>query len=112
MEQMEILARAYIQAAKMGDPESKAAVGNEPEEYCEMVDGGPYAQLSHLFHALYRTGKADNGGLNPLREDFGGQDDAGFDGVAIKMICGVREKVLGNGKSWLSVHWEFANRCS
>ncbi|KAH9215926.1 hypothetical protein DL95DRAFT_388239 [Leptodontidium sp. 2 PMI_412] len=96
MEQMEILARAYIQAAKMGDPESKAAVGNEPEEYCEMVDGGPYAQLSHLFHALYRTGKADNGGLNPLREDFGGQDDAGFDGVAIKMICGVREKVLGN----------------
>ncbi|KAG4443108.1 hypothetical protein IFR05_001434 [Cadophora sp. M221] len=96
MEQMEVLARAHIQAATMGDPESKAAVEREPEEYCEMVDGGPYAQLSRLFHALYRTGKVDNGGLNPLREDFGGQDDAGFDDVMMKMIRGVREKVLGN----------------
>ncbi|KAH7324047.1 hypothetical protein BKA65DRAFT_511966 [Rhexocercosporidium sp. MPI-PUGE-AT-0058] len=96
MEQMEVLARAHVQAARMGDPESKPTVEGEPEEYCELVDKGPYAQLSHLFHALYRTGKADNGGLNPLREDFYRQDDAGFDDIAMKMIRDIGEKVMNN----------------
>ncbi|PVH76539.1 hypothetical protein DL98DRAFT_291268 [Cadophora sp. DSE1049] len=96
MEQMEVLAGAHVHAARMGDLEARAAVEKEPEEYCGMVDDGPFAQLSHLFHALYRTGRPDTGGLNPLREDFGSRDDAGFDDVASKMIRNVREKVMNN----------------
>ena len=98
MEQMEVLAGAHVHAARMGDPEARAAVEKEPEEYCEVVDNGPFAQLSHLFHALYRTGRADTGGLNPLRDDFRSRDDVGFDDAATKMIRDVRVKVMNNGR--------------
>lgn len=99
MEQMEVLAEAHVHAARMAmrDLASKAKVEKELVEYCEAVDGGLYSQLVHLFHGLYRTGKADNGGLNPLRPDFGAQDDAGLDQAAMTMIRGVRENVMNNG---------------
>ncbi|KAK0123923.1 hypothetical protein ONS95_008913 [Cadophora gregata] len=96
MEQMEVLAGAHVQAARLGDQEARAAVEKEPREYCAMVDVGPFAQLSHLFHALYRTGRADSGGLNPLREDFESRDIAGFDDAATNMIRTMREKTMKN----------------
>ena len=43
---------------------------DEPQKACQELEDGPCAQLTHLFHALYRTGKRDSGGLNPFRDEF------------------------------------------
>ncbi|KAH7388962.1 hypothetical protein BKA64DRAFT_126310 [Cadophora sp. MPI-SDFR-AT-0126] len=96
MEQMEVLVGAHVHAARIGNPEARAAVATETEEYCGMIDDGPFAQLSHLFHALYRTRRADTGGLNPLGKESGSRDEVGFDDAAMKMIRDMREKVMNN----------------
>ncbi|KAI9056238.1 hypothetical protein LZ554_001166 [Drepanopeziza brunnea f. sp. 'monogermtubi'] len=72
--------------------------GKEPRHYYEALDNGPYAQLAHLFHALYRTGKVDTGGLSPFAQGFGSRDDvSGLEDAAINMVREIREKVLSSG---------------
>ncbi|KAL2062626.1 hypothetical protein VTL71DRAFT_5698 [Oculimacula yallundae] len=93
IEQLEVNAGSYVQATKEGTSKSRA---REPEDYCGTVEGGPYAQLSHLFHALYRTSRANQGGLNPFNGDFGEKVDTGFDEAEMKMISDIREKVMNN----------------
>lgn len=97
MEQMQTLAGAHVQAARVGQPGSIAELGKEPQQYWETVEGMPYAQLTHLFHTLYRTGKGDTGGLNPFREDFASRTDVSFDEIAMAMISEMKKKVMDNG---------------
>ncbi|KAJ5053737.1 uncharacterized protein L3040_000028 [Drepanopeziza brunnea f. sp. 'multigermtubi'] len=64
----------------------------------EALDNGPYPQLAHLFHALYRIGKVDTGGLSPFAQGFGSRDDvSGLDDAAMNLVREIREKVLGSG---------------
>jgi len=60
------------------------------------MDDIPCAQLTHLFHALYRTSKGETGGLNPFKDDPSKLKEYGFDNAGIAMIREIKERVLNN----------------
>lgn len=70
----------------------------EPQKSCQDLEDGPCAQLTHLFHALYRTGKRDSGGLNPFRDEFEMNGEKHFDGAAMTMIREIKKNVFDKGK--------------
>jgi len=71
---------------------------DEPQKACQELEDGPCAQLTHLFHALYRTGKRDSGGLNPFRDEFELNAEKHFDAPAMTMIREIKKNVFEKGE--------------
>jgi len=76
----------------------------EPQKACQDLEDGPCAQLTHLFHALYRTGKRDSGGLNPFRDGFEMDAEKHFDAAGMMMIRDIKKNVFDKGKLLILSH--------
>lgn len=94
IEHDQILLNAHIQTARAAQPDTLIGMGHEPQKACLDLEDGPCAQLTHLFHALYRTGKRDSGGLNPFRDEFELNSEKHFDGAAMTMIREIKKNVF------------------
>lgn len=93
IEQAQTLADAHVQVMKSSEPDSLVGLENEPRESCQNLDRTVYAQLTHVFHTIYRTKKEERDGSNPFR-DIEGDEDAGFDEAAMAMIRELKERAL------------------
>ncbi|KAE9364605.1 hypothetical protein N431DRAFT_354919 [Stipitochalara longipes BDJ] len=94
IEHDQILLNAHIQTARAAQPDMMMGMDEEPQKACQELEDGPCAQLTHLFHALYRTGKRDSGGLNPFRDEFELNAEKHFDAPAMKMIREIKKNVF------------------
>jgi len=94
MEQAQNLVYTHIQVAGSSGPSSMAGHQNELHESCGVLEEAVYGQLTYIFHALYRTSKDENGGLNPFGDHFTAANEPGFDDAAMNMIDEIKEKAL------------------
>ncbi|PMD37324.1 hypothetical protein L207DRAFT_73683 [Hyaloscypha variabilis F] len=94
IEHDQILLNAHIQTARAAQPDMMVGMEDEPQKACQELEDGPCAQLTHLFHALYRTGKRDSGGLNPFRDEFELNAEKHFDAPAMAMIREIKKNVF------------------
>jgi hypothetical protein len=97
IEHDQILLNAHIQTARQAG--MVEGLEEEPHKACQELEDGPCAQLTHLFHALYRTGKRDSGGLNPFRDEFEMNAERHFDDAAMEMVRDVKRNVFDKGES-------------
>jgi hypothetical protein len=98
IEHDQILLNAHIQTARAAQPDMMVGMEEEPQKACQELEDGPCAQLTHLFHALYRTGKRDSGGLNPFRDEFELNAEKHFDAPAMAMIREIKKNVFEKGE--------------
>jgi hypothetical protein len=96
MEQVQSLVYTHIQVAGSSGPGSLAGHQNKLHEPCDLLEEAVYGQLTYVFHALYRTSKGENGGLNPFGDYFTADNEPGFDNAAINMIGEIKEKALSH----------------
>jgi hypothetical protein len=112
VEHDQILLNAHIQTARAAQPDTLAGLDDEPQKACQDLEDGPCAQLTHLFHALYRTGKRDSGGLNPFRDEFELNSEKHFDDAAMTMIREIKKNVFEKGEISRMSLVAFADDCS
>jgi hypothetical protein len=99
IEHDQILLNAHIQTARAANQLSGIGtrMDEEPLKACQELEDGPCAQLTHLFHALYRTGKRDSGGLNPFRDEFELNAEKHFDSASMGMIREIKKNIFDKG---------------
>lgn len=78
MEQIQDQVELYIAtvSSELGTPDH---LMDEPQKTCQSLDNLPFAQLSHLFHTIYRTTQGGKAGMNPFHSDTSPNE---FDGPA------------------------------
>jgi hypothetical protein len=97
IEHDQILLNAHVQTARVAQPDAVLGMDEEPQKACLDLEEGPCAQLTHLFHALFRTGKRDSGGLNPFRDEFELNTEKHFDAASMTMIREIKKNVFEEG---------------
>lgn len=98
IEHDQILLNAHMQTARQSGMGVGEGLEEEPGKACQELEDGPLAQLTHLFHALYRTGKRDSGGLNPFRDEFEMNSERHFDEGAMAMVRNLKRNCFEKGE--------------
>ncbi|KAF4632197.1 hypothetical protein G7Y89_g5925 [Cudoniella acicularis] len=86
-EQVQDQVELYIAAVNLQLVVPEHLVG-EPQKTCQALENLPFAQLSHLFHTIYRTAQVEKGGLNPFRSELASNE---FDEPTKAMIRSFRD---------------------
>lgn len=74
----------------------------EPQKSCQAMEDIVFGQLIHIFHTLFRTHKADQGGFNPLTAYNDQAAESTFDDASMTMIREIKEKIFYSRKLSIS----------
>ncbi|CZR56777.1 uncharacterized protein PAC_06666 [Phialocephala subalpina] len=94
LERLQMLAVVQTAFARSGNQE--VASNEEPRKSCQATEDIPFGQLTHIFHAIYRTHKNEQHSFNPFVRGWVSGGIPPFEGAAMTMVSEIKQKVFEN----------------